>query len=104
MEGKASSSSSPSAAFTRVLVLLLCFSHLLLSSLAVPATRSLNSVAPEEEASSNQDMAPAYQEEGMDTLGVWDGLVEGRMEMEESTDYPGAGANHRHDPKSPGTA
>ncbi|XP_031379580.1 uncharacterized protein LOC116194823 [Punica granatum] len=104
MEGKASSSSSPSAAFTRVLVLLLCFSHLLLSSLAVPATRSLNSVAPEEEASSKQDTAPAHQEEGMDTLEVWDGLIEGRMEMEESTDYPGAGANHRHDPKSPGTA
>ncbi|PKI26264.1 hypothetical protein CRG98_049047, partial [Punica granatum] len=43
-------------------------------------------------------------EEGMDTLEVWDGLIEGRMEMEESTGYPGAGANHRHDPKSPGTA
>lgn len=42
------------------------------------------------------------QEEG-DTFEVGEGLVaEGRMDMEESTDYPGTGANNHHDPKSPG--
>lgn len=29
-------------------------------------------------------------------------VVEGRMDF-ESTDYPGTGANNRHDPKTPGT-
>lgn len=29
-------------------------------------------------------------------------VVEGRMDF-ESADYPGTGANNRHDPKTPGT-
>lgn len=29
-------------------------------------------------------------------------FVEGRMDMDNSTDYPGTGANRNHDPKTPG--
>lgn len=34
-------------------------------------------------------------------LVVEEFAVEGRMDL-ESTDYPGTGANNRHDPRSPG--
>lgn len=36
-------------------------------------------------------------------LGMEQGYIEGRMDM-ESTDYPGTGANNHHDPKTPGRA
>ena len=31
-------------------------------------------------------------------------LIEGRMDLENTMDYPGTGANKNHDPKTPGTA
>ncbi|KAK4757342.1 hypothetical protein SAY87_018643 [Trapa incisa] len=97
MEGRASSS-SPS--LTRLLTLLLYLSHLL-SSLAIPDTgRTFNAEA---EATSSLDLdLPLSQEEGYTFDAGEEGLsVEGRMDMEEGMDYPGAGANKHHDPKSP---
>ncbi|PON92625.1 hypothetical protein TorRG33x02_114850 [Trema orientale] len=31
-------------------------------------------------------------------------LIQGRMDLESTMDYPGTGANKNHDPKTPGTA
>ena len=36
-------------------------------------------------------------------LDMGEGYVEGRMDL-QSTDYPGTGANNRHNPKTPGGA
>ena len=36
-------------------------------------------------------------------MGAEELMLERRMDL-ESTDYPGTGANNRHDPKSPGRA
>ncbi|CAK7341587.1 unnamed protein product [Dovyalis caffra] len=87
----------------KLLVLSLAFSFVL-SSVAVPATRSLKS---------NDEIPPAVQEilaqdavdltDGEMLLDVGEGYIEGRMDL-GSTDYPGTGANNHHDPKTPGRA
>uniref|UniRef100_A0A2P2KYL1 Uncharacterized protein MANES_09G136400 n=1 Tax=Rhizophora mucronata TaxID=61149 RepID=A0A2P2KYL1_RHIMU len=85
-----------------VMLFLVC-SHVL-SSVAVPATRSL--LSNEENPSSAQDFlvqdAPDLND-GDELTDVGEGISEGRMDM-ESTDYPGTGANNHHDPRTPGRA
>ncbi|KAG6750829.1 hypothetical protein POTOM_045344 [Populus tomentosa] len=78
----------------RLLVLLLALSFVL-SSLAVPATRSLksNDEIPSEDA--------VISTGGEMLIDAGEGYIEGRMDL-ESTDYPGTGANNHHDPKTPG--
>ncbi|EYU20877.1 hypothetical protein ABFS82_11G022200 [Erythranthe guttata] len=74
-----------------VAVLLLYFFLLMVTSSAVPISRSLKTFQ-------NQVSVTyfPYQDVKMEKL------VEGRMEM-ELADYPGTGANHNHDPTPPRT-
>ncbi|KAK3446456.1 uncharacterized protein LOC104443364 isoform X2 [Eucalyptus grandis] len=84
----------------RLLVLFLGFSCLL-SSLAVPSTRSLKSSSEEDDGELSVPNLLAQDE----IMGMSGGgemvFMERRMEM-ESNDYPGTGANNHHDPKTPG--
>ncbi|EEF36658.1 uncharacterized protein LOC8286483 [Ricinus communis] len=83
-----------------LLLFFLGFSFLL-SSLAVPTTRSLKSTE-DNPSSSVQDFL--IHQEGMDLSSQGeelDFIIAGRMDL-ESTDYPGTGANNHHDPKTPG--
>ncbi|KAJ6877409.1 hypothetical protein NC651_030216 [Populus alba x Populus x berolinensis] len=85
----------------RLLALLLALSFLL-SSVAVPATRSLKS--NDEISSEVQDLLPqdaVISTGGEMLIDAGEGYIEGRMDL-ESTDYPGTGANNHHDPKTPG--
>ncbi|KAH7855842.1 hypothetical protein Vadar_029589 [Vaccinium darrowii] len=83
----------------KLLVLFLGFSFVL-SSAAVPASRSLKSFKDDPAV---QDLL-AQGEMDMRIDGeLSEGYMEGRMVM-ESTDYPGTGANDHHDPKTPGIA
>ncbi|KAI6696998.1 hypothetical protein NL676_017117 [Syzygium grande] len=89
-------------AAARLLVLFLGFSCLL-SSLAVPSTRSLKSSRKEDD---DEVSAPdLLAQDGI--MGMSEGgeivFMERRMEM-ESNDYPGTGANNHHDPRTPGRA
>ncbi|KAJ6693893.1 hypothetical protein OIU85_004660 [Salix viminalis] len=86
------------------LVLLILALSSVLSSVAVPATRSLKS--NEEIPSEVQELLPqdaVILTNGEMLIDVGKGYVEGRMDL-ESTDYPGTGANNHHDPKTPGKA
>ncbi|KAJ4841133.1 hypothetical protein Tsubulata_007652 [Turnera subulata] len=89
-----------------LLVLFLAFSCVL-SSLAVPTTRSLKLSSEENPSSQVQDvmsqdvMELSLGEEILDD--ATEGYIEGRMDL-ESTDYPGTGANNHHDPRTPGRA
>ncbi|KAL9431367.1 hypothetical protein AB3S75_026534 [Citrus x aurantiifolia] len=86
----------------KLLVLFLGFSFVL-SSTAVPATRmakSDNDPVQVQELLAQVAMEVSDSEE---LLGMEQGYIEGRMDM-ESTDYPGTGANNHHDPKTPGRA
>ncbi|MBA0687061.1 hypothetical protein Goari_014624 [Gossypium aridum] len=90
--------------FVRLMLLFLGFSYLLLSSAAVPTTRSLKS--NKELPSSVQDLlAQDVMElsDGEEVITESDGFNGERMLL-ESTDYPGTGANKNHDPKTPGRA
>ncbi|XP_057762770.1 uncharacterized protein LOC130982718 isoform X1 [Arachis stenosperma] len=86
-------------------ITLLLFSYVLSSS-AVPTTRSLS---PTSEKSSIQTSLEEFQgtpksrnsESEMFDLAQEFMTVEGRMDL-ESNDYPGTGANRNHDPKTPG--
>ncbi|KAJ9185732.1 hypothetical protein P3X46_005329 [Hevea brasiliensis] len=87
-----------------LLLLFLGFSFVL-SSLAVPSTRSLKS--SEGNPSSVQDF---LTQDAVDlnigeeqALDLGEGYINGRVDL-ESTDYPGTGANNHHDPKTPGKA
>ncbi|KAK1294407.1 hypothetical protein QJS10_CPA16g01324 [Acorus calamus] len=75
-------------------MLFLATSHLLLMD-AIPISRS-RSLALMDEGMSSLDMMDI----GGGALEV-DELEHGRMDI-ESNDYPGSGANNRHDPRSPG--
>ncbi|KAK7336324.1 hypothetical protein VNO77_16861 [Canavalia gladiata] len=85
------------------LIILLIFSFVLSCS-HVQTTRSL---LPNREKISTQttsiEGAENYKngEEMFDM--VEELMVEGRIDL-ESNDYPGTGANNRHDPKTPGRA
>ncbi|KAI4348512.1 hypothetical protein L6164_009227 [Bauhinia variegata] len=91
------------ASLQLLLLILLGFSLLLLSY-AVPTTRSF---LPNREESSVQTTQAEGNLEFMNGEQVFgmgeEFMVEGRMDM-ESADYPGTGANNRHDPKTPGRA
>ncbi|KAI4301006.1 hypothetical protein L6164_034324 [Bauhinia variegata] len=86
-----------------LLLILLGFSFFLLSA-AVPTTRSLLSNREESSVQTTQiqvDLDFTNGEEMFDMGKEF--IVEGRMDM-ESADYPGTGANNRHEPKTPGRA
>ncbi|KAL1352323.1 hypothetical protein HN51_016313 [Arachis hypogaea] len=93
------------APLLQLFITLLLFSYVL-SSLAVPTTRSLS---PRSEKSSIQTSLEEFQgtpESRNSESEMFDSAkefmtVEGRMDL-ESNDYPGAGANRNHDPKTPG--
>ncbi|KAL1357096.1 hypothetical protein HN51_009089 [Arachis hypogaea] len=84
-------------------ITLLLFSYVLSSS-AVPITRSLS---PTSEKSSIQTSLEEGTPESRNSESEMFDLaqefmtVEGRMDL-ESNDYPGTGANRNHDPKTPG--
>ncbi|GLT70443.1 hypothetical protein SLA2020_425240 [Shorea laevis] len=84
----------------RFFVLFLAFFYVL-STAAVPTTRSLK--ANKEEEAVHDLLAQDAMDlmDGEDLLGVGQGSVEGRMDF-ETADYKGAGANTGHEPKTPG--
>ncbi|XP_068657819.1 uncharacterized protein [Aristolochia californica] len=77
-----------------LLIMFMGFSHLI-SVRAVPISRGF--------VSENQDPSVEILEQMNDeeVMPLEEDFVHGRMEI-ESTDYPGSGANNRHDPKTPG--
>lgn len=81
--------------------MLLVFSFVL-SSTTVQTTRRL---LPDKEKLSTQISSDKVVEElrkGEEMFDmVQEFMVEGRIDL-ESNDYPGTGANNRHDPKTPG--
>lgn len=89
-------------------LLVLCFmlSCLLLprASSAAPLSRSLslmrNSQRPSDDAALE---VPAQQDQDAVGGGNLVGEVAARMDIEVN-DYPGSGANNRHEPRSPGRA
>ncbi|XP_016200854.1 uncharacterized protein LOC107642038 [Arachis ipaensis] len=96
------------APLLQLFITLLLLSYVLSSS-AVPTTRSLS---PTSEKSSIQTSLEEFQVQGttpesrnseseMFDLAQEFMTVEGRMDL-ESNDYPGTGANRNHDPKTPG--
>ncbi|PSS15795.1 DNA ligase [Actinidia chinensis var. chinensis] len=86
-----------------VLVLFLGFSFVL-SCVAVPTSRSLKSFQGDPFV---QDLLARGGEMEMRMDGelsnVEEFSMQGRMDLEHS-DYPGTGANHHHDPNTPGRA
>ncbi|PSS01686.1 Protein Rev like [Actinidia chinensis var. chinensis] len=86
-----------------LLVLFLGFSFVL-SSVAVPTSRSLKSFLDDPLV---QDLlAPdGEMDMGMDgeLSNVEEFSMQGRMDL-ENNDYPGTGANNHHDPNAPGRA
>uniref|UniRef100_A0A6N2KUS7 Uncharacterized protein n=1 Tax=Salix viminalis TaxID=40686 RepID=A0A6N2KUS7_SALVM len=88
--------------FLEFLLLFLALSFVR-SPVAVPTTRSLrsNDEIPVQDLLA-QDAVDLSNGE-MLVLDMGEGYVEGRMDL-QSTDYPGTGANNRHNPKTPGGA
>ncbi|KAH9728673.1 hypothetical protein KPL70_009113 [Citrus sinensis] len=88
----------------KLLVLFLGFSFVL-SSTAVPATTGMAKSDNENPIQVQELLAQEAMEvsDSEELLGMEQGYIEGRMDM-ESTDYPGTGANNHHDPKTPGRA
>ncbi|KAL2320533.1 hypothetical protein Fmac_029502 [Flemingia macrophylla] len=82
----------------QLLITLLLFLFLL-SSAALQTPRRLlsNTEKPSTQTTSEHEGAEEFRN-GEEMFG----MVEGRMDL-ESEDYPGTGANNRHDPKTPGT-
>ncbi|WCJ43548.1 hypothetical protein M5689_024281 [Euphorbia peplus] len=104
----------PKFSLALCLLLFLAFSSVL-SSLAVPSTRSFMSTKEDQQSSSSssslQHILTHQVQDAMDLKGLGeDGVgfgkmfvINGRMDL-ESLDYPGTGANNHHDPKTPGRA
>ncbi|KAI8562688.1 hypothetical protein RHMOL_Rhmol03G0054100 [Rhododendron molle] len=86
-------------AVLKLLVLFLGFSFVL-SSAAVPTSRSLKSFRDDP---SVQDLLAEGEMDMRIDGELSEVFVEGRMDLESHTesDYPGTGANRNHDPKSP---
>ncbi|KAG4912780.1 hypothetical protein AAZX31_19G106200 [Glycine max] len=84
-----------------LIIILLVFSFVV-SSAALQTTRRL---LPNKEKLSTQITSDKGVEElrnGEEMLDMAEEfMVEGRIDL-ESNDYPGTGANNRHDPKTPG--
>ncbi|KAL1563586.1 hypothetical protein AAHA92_06035 [Salvia divinorum] len=82
----------------RQLAELLLLLFLVVSSTAVPVSRSLKTVK-------NQVLLGRFHAQDVREIENGDGmmvsLLERRMNI-ELTDYPGTGANNNHDPKPPG--
>ncbi|KAA8518348.1 hypothetical protein F0562_015769 [Nyssa sinensis] len=85
-------------AFLRLLVLFL-FLSFVLSTAAVPTSRSLKSI--EEDPTAQDFLAQGVMDMKTDGELLERQFIEGRMDL-ESNDYPGTGANNHHDPKTPG--
>ncbi|KAL8095099.1 hypothetical protein AgCh_036525 [Apium graveolens] len=79
-------------------LLFLTFSLLLSTTAAVPTSRSLKSI---KDTSPLEGLHAEVMAEKEELLVVEEFAVEGRMDL-QNTDYPGTGANNRHDPRSPG--
>ncbi|KAF9661232.1 hypothetical protein SADUNF_Sadunf19G0046800 [Salix dunnii] len=102
--------------FLKLLVLFLALSSVR-SPVAAPTTRSLKSndgiplvvqdmlaqVIPPSLPLCHAGDAVDLSNGEMLVLDMGEGYVEGRMDL-QSTDYPGTGANNRHNPKTPGGA
>ncbi|CAN1768606.1 hypothetical protein LINPERHAP1_LOCUS10717 [Linum perenne] len=92
---------------TMKILLLLLILLLPLSSLADPAFRSTDSNKGSPSSVSSSPTEFHLLQQGGRVLKERDEIgnhlnLERRIEMEESTDYPGTGANSHHDPKTPG--
>ncbi|KAL1813400.1 hypothetical protein ACET3Z_023465 [Daucus carota] len=87
-----------SSSFRQLLLLLLAFSLLLSMTAAVPTSRSLKSI---KDTTGLQGLHDEVMANNGELLVVEEIAMEGRMDL-ENTDYPGTGANNRHDPRSPG--
>ncbi|XP_057950025.1 uncharacterized protein LOC131145015 [Malania oleifera] len=86
----------------RLLLLFMALSFILISSAAVPTTRSLNSNIENPSVQDSWAQGTAVDLRGKEKWAeVEGGYAERRMEV-ETTDYPGAGANNHHDPRTPG--
>ncbi|ONK62799.1 uncharacterized protein A4U43_C07F8260 [Asparagus officinalis] len=83
-------------ALFRLFALLLCCSYLV-SLNAAPLSRKSISGYNQQGASAQEAMTTDQMATEEEAFG------EGRMSLEVD-DYPGSGANNRHDPKSPGKA
>ncbi|XP_054802365.1 uncharacterized protein LOC129306059 [Prosopis cineraria] len=86
----------------QLVIILLGFSFAV-SSVAVPASRSLRSNGEEFSRLSTQATPAQGLRNGEEMIEMGEEVIEGRMDL-ESTDYPGTGANNRHDPRTPGRA
>ncbi|WOH06281.1 hypothetical protein DCAR_0625706 [Daucus carota subsp. sativus] len=92
-----------SSSLRQLLLLLLAFSLLLSTTAAVPTSRSLKSIKDTSALQGLHDenwLVQVMANNG-ELLVVEEIAMEGRMDL-ENTDYPGTGANNRHDPRSPG--
>ncbi|KAF1883248.1 hypothetical protein Lal_00030353 [Lupinus albus] len=87
----------------QLLIILLIFSFVL-SSASVPTRRSLLTKKDKSSIQTTlvQDASEFRNGEGMIDMAE-EFMVEGRMDLERN-DYPGTGANNKHDPKTPGGA
>ncbi|MED6188026.1 hypothetical protein PIB30_082097 [Stylosanthes scabra] len=92
------------ATLLQLLITLLLFSYVLSSS-AVPTTRSLSPRREKPSIQTSQEELKGSTESRNSETEMFDlgqeFMVEGRMDL-ESNDYPGTGANRNHDPKTPG--
>ncbi|KAI4348506.1 hypothetical protein L6164_009222 [Bauhinia variegata] len=90
----------------RVVVILLGLSYVLFAA-AVPATRSLTSRkvdASVQDLLAKEDLELKSIEEMSEFDQMQESVVEGRMMMVDTADYPPTGANRAHQPRSPGKA
>ncbi|KAG9458524.1 hypothetical protein H6P81_003032 [Aristolochia fimbriata] len=78
-----------------LLIIFMGFSHLV-SVRAVPASRSFVLLGNRDPLGEILDQMSTEE-----AMLLEEDFVRGRMDI-ESTDYPGSGANNRHDPKTPG--
>ncbi|KAI4348507.1 hypothetical protein L6164_009222 [Bauhinia variegata] len=91
----------------RVVVILLGLSYVLFAA-AVPATRSLTSrkvdASVQDLLAKQEDLELKSIEEMSEFDQMQESVVEGRMMMVDTADYPPTGANRAHQPRSPGKA
>ncbi|CAL0322844.1 unnamed protein product [Lupinus luteus] len=87
----------------QLFIILLIFSFVL-SSAVVPTRRSLLQKKDKSSIQTTLVQDASDFRNGEDKFDMTEEfMVEGRMDFERN-DYPGTGANNRHDPKTPGRA